>query len=156
MPWSVLYQDHTPCQCWNWKQDQDSRHQKRLRDSPPGIHDPTASPLIPSSKWNDAQTIAAGQINPVRAGSWEDEVHSRFKAPPSSPQVISCHNVPRERDKADSGWELCKANTADRRGPSWSFVPRCSSGDWGPPAHKQILLPIQDAVHTRKAGDGSS
>lgn len=29
-------------------------------------------------------------------------MHSRFKAPPSSPQVISCHNVPRERDRADT------------------------------------------------------
>lgn len=92
--------------------------QTRLRDNPPGIYDLSASPLLASSKWNDTQMIAAGQINPVRAGSWEDEMHSRFKAPPSSPQVISCHNVPRQRDREDSRWELCKANTADRCGPS--------------------------------------
>lgn len=77
--------------CQGWNHNQDSRHQKRLWDTPPGIWDPSASPLLASSKWNDTQTIAAGQINPVRAGSWEDEMHSRFKAPPSSPQVISCH-----------------------------------------------------------------
>lgn len=67
-----------------------------------GICNVSASPLLVSSKWNNTQMIAAGQINPVRAGSWEDEMHSRFKAPPSSPQVISCYNVPRERDRAGS------------------------------------------------------
>lgn len=83
--------------------------------------------------------IAAGQINPVRAGYWEDEMHLRFKAPPLSPQVISCHNVPRERDRADSHWKLCKDNAAGRRGPSSCSAPRCSWVDWAHPQASRLL-----------------
>lgn len=83
--------------------------------------------------------IAAGQINPVRAGYWEDEMRLRFKAPPLSPQVISCHNVPRERDRADSHWKLCKANAAGRRGPSSCSAPRCSWGDGAHPQASRLL-----------------
>lgn len=121
-------QDHTFLSGLN--QNQESRHQKRLRDNPPGIHDLSAPPLLlVSSKWDDTQMIAAGQINPVRAGSWEDEMHSRFKAPPSSPQVISCHTVPRERDRADSRWELRKANTAERQ--TWPILMFCAQVQLG-------------------------
>lgn len=100
--------------------------------------------------------IAAGQINPVRARSREDEMRLRFKAPPSSPQVISCHNAPRERDRADSPWKLCKASAADRRGPSWCSAPRCSWGDWGPCASQQAPLPLSPTVHSSKARGSES
>lgn len=143
MAWAVIHpRSHIFVRAETRTTTPDIRKDYKTWDNPPGIYDPSASPLLlASSKWNDTQMIAAGQINPVRAGSWEDEMHSRFKAPPSSPQVISCHNVPRERDRADSCWELCKANTADRCGPSWCSAPRCSWGDWGPSAGEQTGLP---------------
>ncbi|XP_077030110.1 uncharacterized protein LOC143693356 [Agelaius phoeniceus] len=68
---------------------------------------------LASSKCNDPQMIAAGQINPVRAGSREDEMHLRFKAPPSSPQVISCHNAPREREQIVPGSYVRPAQLTD-------------------------------------------
>lgn len=140
-----------------WNQNQESRHQKRLRVSPPSVCDLRASPLrLVSSKCNDPQMIAAGQINPVRAGSREDGIHLRFKAPPSSPQVISCHSAPQEKDRADSRWKLCKATVAGRRGPSWCSAPRCSWGDRGPSTAQQPPVPLWPAVHSSKAQGGES